>query len=62
VAFFSIESKYMALLKACAKAIWLCKLLQDLGFFQLEPTTIYIDNQSAIALSLNSKFPPEVNT
>jgi hypothetical protein len=52
----------MALLKACAKAIWLCKLLQDLGFFQLEPTTIYIDNQSAIALSLNSKFPPEVNT
>jgi hypothetical protein len=30
--------------------------VQDLGFPQLEPTTIYVDNQSAIALSFNPKF------
>jgi hypothetical protein len=56
VALSSTESEYMALSKACIEAVWLRKLLQDLGFPQFEPTTIYVDNQSAIALSLNPKF------
>lgn len=56
MALSNTELEYMALSKACAKIVWLCKLLQDLGFLQLEPTIIYLDNQSVIALSLNPKF------
>jgi hypothetical protein len=46
----------MALAKATAKAIWLQKLLFELGFPQLSPTTIYSDSKSTIALSANPKF------
>ena len=46
----------MALSKATAEAIWLRRLLQDLGFPQSQPTLIYPDNQSAIALTANPKF------
>ena len=56
VALSSNESKYMVLSKAAAKAIWLRRLLQDLGFPQSQPTSIYADNQSAIALTANPKF------
>lgn len=38
----------MALSKACIEAMWLQKLLKDLGFFQENPTIIYLDNQSTI--------------
>ena len=46
----------MALAKASAEAIWLRKLLHELGFPQAHPTIIYSDSQSAIALSENQKF------
>jgi hypothetical protein len=46
----------MALSKVVAEAIWLCHLLQDLGFPQSQPTLIYVDNQSAIAFTANPKF------
>ena len=49
VALSSTKSEYMALAKATAEAVWLQKLLCELGFQQLTPTTIYCDNQSAIA-------------
>ena len=55
VALSSTESEYMALSKATAEAIWLCHLLQDLGFPQSQPTLIYADNQSVISL-INPKF------
>ena len=56
VALSSTESEYMALSKAAAEAIWLCYLLQDLGFPQSQPTLIYAYNQSAIVLTANPKF------
>ena len=46
----------MASAKARAEAIWLHKLLYELGFLQLSPTTIYSHGQSAIALGQNPKF------
>lgn len=46
----------MALAKATAEAVWLRKLLFELGFPQLSPTTLYCNSQSAIALSANPKF------
>lgn len=56
VALSSTESECMALAKATAEAVWLRKLLSELGFPQPHPTTIYSDSQSAIALSENPKF------
>ena len=46
----------MALAKATAEAVWLRKLLCELGFQQSNPTTIYCDSQSTIALSANPKY------
>lgn len=46
----------MALTKAKTKAIWLQMLLYEVGFFQYEPTTIYLDNQSTIIFSENPKY------
>jgi hypothetical protein len=47
----------MALSKAIVEAIWIHKLLYELGFPQIAPTTIYFDNQSAIfSLIINLKL------
>nr|PNR38897.1 hypothetical protein PHYPA_019175 [Physcomitrium patens] len=46
----------MALTKATTKAIYLRKLLYELGFSQHVSTTIYSDSQSAITLSKNQKY------
>lgn len=56
VALSIVESEYMALSKVDAEAIWLCCLLQELGFPQLQPTSTYIDNHIVIALTANPKF------
>jgi len=56
VALSSMESKYMALAKATAEAIWLRKLLHELGFIQQNSTIIYSDSQSTIVLSENPKY------
>jgi len=46
----------MALAKAIAEAIWLRKLLCELGFIKNNSTIFYSDSQSAIALSANLKY------
>jgi len=46
----------MVLFKATIKVIWICKLLYELGFPQIAPTTIYSNNQNAIALITNLEF------
>ena len=53
VALSSTEAEYMAVTQATKEAIWIRSLLKDLGDEQLEPTTIYEDNQSCIALAKN---------
>ena len=56
VALSTTEAEYMAACKATKEAIWLRKLLTDLGYSQNSPTTIFQDNQSCIKLARNHTF------
>ena len=49
----STEAEYVALGSACREALWLRQLCIDCGENQALPTTIYEDNQGAIALVKN---------
>jgi hypothetical protein len=53
VALSSTEAEYVAATEAAKEAIWLRGLLEELGFPQEQPTTLFCDNQSAIALVEN---------
>ena len=53
VALSSTEAEYVALSHATQEAIWLRSLLNDMGFNQLKPTTMFEDNQGAIELARN---------
>jgi hypothetical protein len=53
VALSSTEAEYMALTQATKEAIWLRTFLNELGFHSNDATTIFEDNQSAIALAKN---------
>jgi hypothetical protein len=46
-----VEAEYMAASNASKEAIWLHIILEDLGFVQIQATTIHGDNQGCIALS-----------
>jgi hypothetical protein len=46
----------MSLTQAAKEALWLRKLLGDLGYQQSVATPFYCDNQSAITLSQNPKI------
>ncbi|PKU64452.1 Retrovirus-related Pol polyprotein from transposon TNT 1-94 [Dendrobium catenatum] len=56
VARSSTESEYRALASLTADVIWLRRLLEDFGTKQLQPTPMYCDNTSAIALANNPVF------
>ena len=58
VALSSTESEYMALCSAAQETVWLRNLMKDVGLNQNAATTIYEDNQGAIALSKNPKNHP----
>ncbi|CAO2836221.1 unnamed protein product [Amaranthus hypochondriacus] len=53
VALSSCEAEYIAASSAVCEAIWLRNLLQELGHVQEKPTTIHVDNVSAIKLAKN---------
>ena len=53
VALSTSESEYMAASAAAQEAIHLRRLMKSLGFDQDGPTTLYCDNQGAIAMSEN---------
>jgi len=53
IALSSCEAKYIALTIASAQALWLRKLLDEIGEKQHGPITLYYDNQSAIQLAHN---------
>lgn len=55
VALSSTESKYMALANASSEAIWLRRLLSDLGYRQ-KTTELFCNNRSAIALISTTKY------
>lgn len=56
VAMSTTEAEYMAASEGAKEAVWLRQLLKDVGFEQKMPTTIYIDNQSAIKLVRNPEY------
>ena len=47
------EAEYVALSTATQEAVWIRKLLSDLGVSQDQPTTIMEDNQGAICIAKN---------
>ena len=52
----STEAEYKGCTNASKEALWLRRLLEDLGLPQKYPTPLYCDNQSAIALAKNPIF------
>ena len=56
VSLSSIEAEYKALCAATCEAVWLRRLLQDVGEEQKEPTMIKCDYQSSIKLANNPIF------
>jgi hypothetical protein len=60
----STESEYVAFCEATREAIWLRRLLSDMGFPQVGPTIIYEDNTSTIQMlegAYNHKASKHVN-
>jgi hypothetical protein len=55
VALSTTEAEYMALTKGCQEALWMRRLLRDIGHKQKTPTIIYEDNQGCIELAKNPK-------
>jgi hypothetical protein len=53
IALCTAEGEYIALSHVVQEAIWLRHLLKDLGYFQLEATPIYEDNQGCIKIAKN---------
>lgn len=56
VALSSTEAEYIAAAHAAKEAVWLRRLLTELGLDTSHPTTLHIDNQSAIAIARNPEF------
>lgn len=56
IALSTAESETHAAVQATKEAIWLRNILQELSLEQSQPTTIYCDNQAAIALSRNPEY------
>ncbi|KAL0367342.1 UNVERIFIED_CONTAM: Copia protein [Sesamum radiatum] len=52
----SSQDEYVAIASCICHPIWLRGLLKELNFQQKNPTEIYVDNKSAIALANNSVF------
>jgi hypothetical protein len=56
IALSSTEAEYIAGAHAAKEAIWLRRLLSKLGLPDHDPTTLRMDNQSAIAIAKNPQF------
>jgi transposase InsO family protein len=56
VSISSAEAEYVAATSASCQAVWLRRLLKDMSQTEKDPTPIFCDNTSAIALSKNHVF------
>ena len=56
VALSTMEAEYIALSHAAKEAIWLRRLLTELGVISDSPTLVLTDNQSAIAFAHDNQF------
>jgi hypothetical protein len=52
----STEAEYIAATYAAKEAVWLRRLLSELGFKISSPTILRVNNQSAIAITHNPEF------
>jgi hypothetical protein len=52
----SWESEYRALSRCTCEAIWLRRLVRELGFGNDQPTPLWCDNQSSIKIAKNPVF------
>jgi hypothetical protein len=53
VALSTMQSEYIAASDSTREAVWLRRLLDNLGESQIEPTCLHCDNESAIGLAYN---------
>jgi hypothetical protein len=56
VSISSAEAEYVAATSASCQAVWLRRILKDMSHTEKDPTPIFCDNTSAIALSKNHVF------
>ncbi|TXG57405.1 hypothetical protein EZV62_018718 [Acer yangbiense] len=56
VTLLSCEAEYIVACSGVCHGIWIRNVLQYLGFPQVNPTKVYIDNRSAITLAKNLVF------
>jgi hypothetical protein len=56
VSISSVEAEYVAATSASCQAVWLRRLLKDMSQTKKDPTPIFCDNTSTIALSKNHVF------
>jgi len=56
VALSTAEAEYVALASAAQEAVWLRQLMSELGNAPTGPTTLFEDNQSAIAMTKNPQL------
>jgi hypothetical protein len=56
VSLSSTEAEYVSLADAAREATWLQNLYNELGFEITEPTLIYGDNQSVLAIASNPQY------
>ncbi|CAI7912193.1 unnamed protein product [Closterium sp. NIES-53] len=54
------KAEYIALFEGAREATYLCRLCEDLGFRQQDPTVIFVDNQSAIALATGEQMSQRI--
>jgi len=52
ITLLTTEAEYVAITHSTKEALWLCSLLFQLFDTVLDPTTLFLDNQSAIQLSV----------
>lgn len=56
VATSSCEAEYRAAFTTTVECVWLCRLVEDFGIVNTNPTPILADSQSAIAIAKNPIF------
>eukprot|EP00253_Pinus_taeda_P013782 PITA_13782 len=61
VSLSSMEAEYKALTNATCEAIWLKRIIEDVGEKQRGPTSIKCDNQSSMTLANNPIYHARIN-
>lgn len=56
IARLTTEAEYVAIIHAAKEALWLCSLISQLFELDLDSTTLFSDNQSAIELTKDHQY------